>query len=183
MVGVRGLREFMSQSASRCLLCLARGWVIIHTNGCPDKTELGRNKSSKLRQPCSSVFAKPLLAAATYSHPTEEERGGKGGGKDQMCVTTKVSFIVVCSGGSLELHLFSFCRLQSICCISLCLFRNNFHLLPSLFCLRVLFSLSSTQCLFLQSFSSLHQPSFITHFLLLPCLSAVPRLSEYLLQS
>ncbi len=73
MVGVEVLLEFMSQSASRCLLCLARGWVIIHTNGRPDKTELGGKQSSELRQPWSSVFAKLLLAAAAAPHPAEKE--------------------------------------------------------------------------------------------------------------
>lgn len=75
------LREFMSQSTSRCLLCLAQGWVIIHTNGRPDKTDKGENKP----QSCVSrvaVFAKPLAAVAT-PHPTEEwARKGVGGGEE-----------------------------------------------------------------------------------------------------
>lgn len=58
----------MSQSARRCLLCLAKGWAIIHTNGHTENTELG------WKHPLSSVtrgtlFAMLLLAAVTSPNP------------------------------------------------------------------------------------------------------------------
>lgn len=67
--------EFMSQSASRCLLCLARDRVIIHTNGRPHKTELGgSNPLSCVRR--VALFAKPCWQPRQL-HIQQKKNGNK----------------------------------------------------------------------------------------------------------
>lgn len=64
------LCEFMSQSASRCLLCLASGRVIIHTNGCPDETEVGGRNWSCVRR---GALRSPTSAGMTTIQPVKVE--------------------------------------------------------------------------------------------------------------
>lgn len=72
MVGSEVRREFMRQSASICLLCPTSGWVIIHANACPDKTEMGGNNPLSYISHVAPLFAKPAAGTMTYSHLTEE---------------------------------------------------------------------------------------------------------------
>lgn len=158
-VGVEVLREFMSQSASRCLLCLARGWAIIHTNGRPDKTELGESNPPSCVSRGALCLPSPCwqpLPVLIPQKKNEEE------GKIKCVLQPGVSFTIVCSGVSLELHSF----------LSVTL-----NLLTSTYC-SVHFTTVSTSCFpssastsfsslvpltaaLLQSFSSPHQPSLL----------------------
>lgn len=56
------LHEFMSQSGSRCLLCLASGWVISHTNDHTDNTEVGWSN------PLSCVTQEPCVCYSLFWH-------------------------------------------------------------------------------------------------------------------
>lgn len=82
MVGGEVLCEFMSQSVSRCLLCLASSRVIIHTNGCPDETKLeGRNWS------CVShgALCSPTSAGMTTIHPAKVQWKEKRRERFKVC--------------------------------------------------------------------------------------------------
>lgn len=61
------VHEFMSQSARRCLLCLAKGRAIIHTNDHTDNTEGWKHPLSSVTR--GTLFAKLLLAAVTSPNP------------------------------------------------------------------------------------------------------------------
>lgn len=74
-------REFMSQSASICLLCLASGWVIIHANGCPDKTELGGSNPLNCVSHVVLLFARPAAGSHDLLPSHRRIRKSKGEGK------------------------------------------------------------------------------------------------------
>lgn len=75
-------REFMRQSASICLLCPASGWVIIHANGCPDKTEMGGNNPLSYVSHVAPLFAKPAAGSHDLFPSHRRIRKRKGEGKD-----------------------------------------------------------------------------------------------------
>jgi len=74
---------FTSQSAGRCLLCLAGGGVIIHINGRLDKTERKGSDPPSCVSRVALCLPSPCWQPPPLHIPPEEERGGQK--KDWMC--------------------------------------------------------------------------------------------------
>lgn len=142
------------------------------------KNRTGRKQSSKLRQPCS--FCVCQAPAGSRDRSTSRRRRLNRKERLNVCYNCGVSFRVVCSRGSLELHM-SLCHcLSSHFCIhfitvsTLCF--------PFSASMSVSFSAPLTAPLCSVSHLFISFFSFISHSPFPLCLPTVPRLSEYLLQ-
>lgn len=175
------LREFMSQSASRCLLCLARGWVIIHTNGRPDKTELGESNPPS----CVSRGAVCLPSPCWQPRPLHiPQKKNEEEGKIK-CVLQPGSLLELSARGYLWSFTRFFLSLSIFSLLRTALFISQqsppfaFPLLPPCLSLPQLL-LPPLSCNL--SHLLISPLSFISPALLSLSVSTVPRLSEYLLQ-